>query len=46
MAQTAYSQDDVLEFKAGATRKLAEHAVALKYEACRRQSSISRSDAY
>ena len=32
MAQTAYSQDDVLEFKAGATRKLAEHAVALKYE--------------
>ena len=32
MAQTAFSQDDILDFKAGATRKLAEHAAALKYE--------------
>jgi 2-methylcitrate dehydratase PrpD len=31
MAQTAFSQDDGLEFKEGATRKLAEHAAALTY---------------
>ena len=32
MAQTAFSQDDDLEFKEGATRKLAEHAASLTYD--------------